>query len=99
MAVESDQKIATPRHLAESQGKGAGCDAVGRRGAATLRLWLLADLVQVEYLVVCIDPAGEKVRLSLRQADILASLSSRQNITEEEDSARFVTTAMCKRLY
>jgi hypothetical protein len=44
---------------------------------------------QVEYLVVCIDKAGQKVRLSLRQADILASLSSRQNTKEDGEDLRY----------
>jgi hypothetical protein len=38
---------------------------------------------EVEYLVVCIDEENRKVRLSLRQADILAALATRENAPDE----------------
>lgn len=38
---------------------------------------------QVEYLVVCYDQDNHKVRLSLRQADILAALASDEKLLQQ----------------
>jgi glutamate--cysteine ligase catalytic subunit len=38
---------------------------------------------QVEYLVVCYDKDNRKVRLSLRQADILAALASDEKLLQQ----------------
>lgn len=38
---------------------------------------------QIEYLVVCYDEQNRKVRLSLRQADILAALASDEKLLRE----------------
>jgi glutamate--cysteine ligase catalytic subunit len=50
---------------------------------------------QIEYLVVCIDQSGQKVRLSLRQADILASLSARQDTADANDESRYARISHC----
>jgi len=39
--------------------------------------------LQVEYLVVCYDEENRKVRLSLRQADILAALATDEKLLKE----------------
>ena len=38
---------------------------------------------QVEYLVICHDDENKKVRLSLRQADILKALASDEDLLKE----------------
>lgn len=38
---------------------------------------------QVEYLVVAYDDANRKVKLSLRQADILAALAADEKLLDE----------------
>jgi hypothetical protein len=42
-----------------------------------------ADDFQVEYLVVCVDDAEKKVRLSLRQSDILANLAQAADLLKD----------------
>lgn len=39
--------------------------------------------VQIEYLVVCYDQDNHKVRLSLRQADILAALANDEKLLQQ----------------
>jgi glutamate--cysteine ligase catalytic subunit len=38
---------------------------------------------QIEYLVVAFDEEGKKVRLSLRQADILQALAMDEKLSQE----------------
>lgn len=38
---------------------------------------------EIEYLVVCYDDQSRKVRLSLRQADILAALANDEKLLQE----------------
>ena len=38
---------------------------------------------KIEYLVVCYDEPNRKVRLSLRQADILAALANDEKLLNE----------------
>jgi glutamate--cysteine ligase catalytic subunit len=42
-----------------------------------------ADSFQVEYLVVCVDDEEKKVRLSLRQSDILANLAKATDLLQD----------------
>ena len=39
--------------------------------------------LQIEYLVVCYDDENRKVRLSLRQADILAALANDEKLLQQ----------------
>lgn len=39
--------------------------------------------MQIEYLVVCYDQDNHKVRLSLRQADILAALANDEKLVQQ----------------
>jgi glutamate--cysteine ligase catalytic subunit len=39
--------------------------------------------IQVEYLVVCYDDKNRKVRLSLRQAEILEALASDEKLLQQ----------------
>jgi glutamate--cysteine ligase catalytic subunit len=52
--------------------------------------------VQVEYLVVCLDQAHRKVRLSLRQADILAALASNDELVKRGGGVADVRTGSPK---
>ena len=40
-------------------------------------------LTQVEYLVVCVDDKASKVRVSLRQADILEALAKDEELQKK----------------
>jgi glutamate--cysteine ligase catalytic subunit len=51
---------------------------------ATRPLWKgLLIYVQIEYLVVCYDQDNRKVRLSLRQSDILAALANDEKLLQQ----------------
>lgn len=59
------------------------------------RTW--ADrLFKVEYLVVCYDQNNRKVRLSLRQADILAALATDEKLLAEGGGVPDVQTGDAK---
>jgi glutamate--cysteine ligase catalytic subunit len=59
---------------------------VGRRGG-TVKVLVTAlcadECCQVEYLVVCYDEEHHKVRLSLRQADILQALAADEKLLNQ----------------
>lgn len=40
-------------------------------------------MYQIEYLVVCYDDENKKVRLSLRQSDILAALAADEDLLKQ----------------
>lgn len=57
---------------------------MGRRGTSGSRqLPCIANALQIEYLVVCYDDSNHKVRLSLRQADILAALATDEKLLKQ----------------
>lgn len=68
---------ATTRYLAQGKGKRTGCVAVGGRGIHDLAKHGVMQLTgwQIEYLVVAFEEEKRKVKLSLRQADILDALA------------------------
>jgi hypothetical protein len=73
--------------MAQRQRQRKGCTALGRRGERSTvarPLWKgLLIHVQIEYLVVCYDQDNRKVRLSLRQADILAALANDEKLLQQ----------------
>lgn len=53
-------------------------------------------MLKVEYLVVCYDQNNRKVRLSLRQADILAALATDEKLLAEGGGVPDVQTGDAK---
>lgn len=71
---------------------------MGRRGTLPIRpiyRYGLTDC-KIEYLVVCYDQNNHKVRLSLRQADILAALATDEKLLAEGGGVPDVQTGDTK---
>lgn len=73
--------------MAEGEREGERCSAMGRRSMSLFDYkWQICSMIikhrqrQIEYLVVCYDDDNRKVRLSLRQADILKALAEDEKL-------------------
>lgn len=71
---------------------------MGRRGTSSTGLLYRHGLTgcKIEYLVVCYDQNNHKVRLSLRQADILAALATDEKLLAEGGGVPDVQTGDTK---
>jgi hypothetical protein len=85
-------------NLARLQGQRERCTALGRRGKQLTRHRYRHGLTgcKIEYLVVCYDQNNHKVRLSLRQADILAALATDEKLLAEGGGVPDVQTGDTK---
>lgn len=78
--------VAIASNMDTCKGQGEGCLVVGRRGrakGATFARLRGSRQLQVEYLVVAFDDDRRKVKLSLRQADILSALAEDEALCNE----------------
>lgn len=85
-------------NLARIQRQRKRCIAVGRRGKPPTGQRYKPGLTgcKIEYLVVCYDQNNHKVRLSLRQADILAALATDEKLLAEGGGVPDVQTGDTK---